>query len=135
MDITDYGAIGQIAASFAAGLVSFLSPCVLPLVPGYISIISGSSLEQLKAQENDSSLLRTVLLNSIMFIVGFSITFILLGATATWLGQILLSLMKLFGRLAGLILIVFGIHLTGLIKINALYRDKRFHNIQKPRGL
>jgi cytochrome c-type biogenesis protein len=107
----------------------------LPLVPGYLSIISGSSLEQLKAQQNDSSILRTVLLNSIMFIIGFSITFILLGATATWIGQILLSKMRLFGKLAGLILIVFGIHLTGLIKINALYRDKRFHNVQKPRGL
>src|SRR5207249_4367271 len=135
MDITDYGAIGQIAVAFAAGLVSFLSPCVLPLVPGYLSIISGSSLEQLKAQQNNSSILRTVLLNSIMFIIGFSITFILLGATATWIGQILLSKMRLFGKLAGLILIVFGIHLTGLIKINALYRDKRFHNVEKPRGM
>ena len=132
---SDYGTIGQVLTAFAAGLVSFLSPCVLPLVPGYLSIISGSSLEQLKAQQNDSSLLRTVLLNSIMFIVGFSITFILLGATATLIGQMLLSHMRLFGRIAGLILIVFGIHLTGIIKINALYRDKRFHNVQKPRGL
>jgi len=121
--------------AFAAGLVSFLSPCVLPLVPGYISIISGSSLDQLKAREKDSSLFRTVLLNSVMFIIGFSITFILLGATATWIGRLLLSHQRLFSRLAGLILIVFGIHLTGLVKINALYRDKRFHNVEKPRGL
>src|SRR5947208_4770927 len=111
MDITDYGAIGQIAVAFAAGLVSFLSPCVLPLVPGYISIISGSSLDQLKAQEKDSSLYRTVLMNSILFIVGFSITFIMLGASATWLGQLLISKMRLFGQLAGIVLIVFGVHL------------------------
>jgi cytochrome c-type biogenesis protein len=124
-----------IYTAFVAGLVSFLSPCVLPLVPGYISIISGSSLDQLKAQEKDSSLFRTVLMNSILFIVGFSITFILLGASATWIGQVLASRMRLFGQLAGLILIVFGIHLTGLIKINALYKDKRFHNVQKPRGM
>src|SRR2546430_4372784 len=135
MDITDYSAAGQIAVAFAAGLVSFLSPCVLPLVPGYISIISGSSLEQLKAREKDASLLRTVLLNSVMFIVGFSITFILLGASATWIGQMLLSRMRLFGKIAGLVLIAFGIHLTGLVKINALYKDKRFHNVEKPRGL
>src|SRR5256886_15846831 len=135
MDITDYSAAGQIAVAFAAGLVSFLSPCVLPLVPGYISIISGSSLEQLKAREKDASLLRTVLMNSIMFIVGFSITFILLGASATWIGQVLVSRMRLLGQIAGLVLIVFGIHLTGLVKINALYRDKRFHNVEKPRGL
>jgi cytochrome c-type biogenesis protein len=124
-----------IFTAFVAGLVSFLSPCVLPLVPGYISIISGSSLDQLKAHEKDSSLFRTVLMNSILFIVGFSITFILLGASATWIGQVLASRMRLFGQLAGLILIVFGIHLTGLIKINALYKDKRFHNVQKPRGM
>ena len=125
----------SVFAAFFAGLVSFLSPCVLPLVPGYISIISGSSLDQLKAQEKDSTLFRTVLMNSILFIVGFSITFILLGASATWIGQILVSKMRLLGQLAGLVLVVFGIHLTGLIKINALYKDKRFHNVQKPRGL
>jgi cytochrome c-type biogenesis protein len=124
-----------IYTAFLAGLVSFLSPCVLPLVPGYISIISGSSLDQLKAHEKDTSLFRTVLTNSVLFIVGFSITFILLGASATWIGQVLASRMRLFGQLAGLVLIVFGIHLTGLIKINALYKDKRFHNVQKPRGM
>jgi cytochrome c-type biogenesis protein len=125
----------SVFAAFIAGLVSFLSPCVLPLVPGYLSIISGSSLEQLKAREKDASLLRTVLINSVMFILGFSITFIMLGASATWIGQILLSRMRVLGQIAGLILIAFGIHLTGLIKIGALYKDKRFHNFQKPRGL
>src|SRR5678816_2161375 len=99
-----------IVTAFFAGILSFLSPCVLPLVPGYISIISGFSLDQLTAEEKDSSLLRTVLLNSVMFIVGFSITFIMLGATASWIGQALLSHQRLFGRLAGLLLIVFGIH-------------------------
>jgi cytochrome c-type biogenesis protein len=121
-------------AAFSAGLISFLSPCVLPLVPGYISMISGFSLDQLKTKENDTSLFRIVLLNSIMFIVGFSITFILLGASASWIGQILASRMSLLRQLAGLVLIVFGIHLTGLFKINFLYRDKRFHNVEKPRG-
>jgi cytochrome c-type biogenesis protein len=125
----------SVFTAFFAGLVSFLSPCVLPLVPGYISIISGSSLDQLKANAKDSNLFRTVLLNSIMFIVGFSITFIFLGATATWVGQFLLQRMRLLGQLAGIILIVFGIHLTGIFKINFLYKDKRFHNVEKPRGL
>src|SRR5215510_2409954 len=125
----------SVFTAFIAGLVSFLSPCVLPLVPGYISIVSGSSLDQLKANEKDASLFRTVLLNSVMFIVGFSITFILLGASATWVGQVLVSRMRLLGQLAGLILIVFGIHLMGIFKINFLYKDKRFHNVEKPRGL
>ena len=125
----------SVFTAFFAGIVSFLSPCVLPLVPGYISIISGSSLDQLKAREKDASLMRTVLLNSLMFIAGFSITFIMLGASASWIGQILLARQRLFGQIAGLVLIVFGIHLLGIFKINFLYRDKRFHNVEKPRGL
>ena len=135
MDITDYSAAGQIAVAFIAGLVSFLSPCVLPLVPGYISIVSGSSLDQLKASEKDASLLRTVLLSSVMFIIGFSVTFVLLGASATWIGQVLVSRRELLDKIAGLILIVFGIHVLGIVKINALYQDKRFHNVGKPRGV
>jgi cytochrome c-type biogenesis protein len=134
MDITDYSAVGQIAVAFAAGLISFLSPCVLPLVPGYISIVSGSSLDQLKAHGKQGSLLRTVLMNSITFIVGFSITFVILGASATWLGQVLVSWRQLLDRIAGLILIVFGVHVLGIVKINALYQDKRFHNVDAPRG-
>jgi len=134
MDITDYSAVGQIAVAFAAGLISFLSPCVLPLVPGYISIVSGSSLDQLKAHGKQGSLLRTVLMNSITFIVGFSITFVILGASATWLGQVLVSWRQLLDRIAGLVLIVFGVHVLGIVKINALYRDKRFHNVDAPRG-
>jgi cytochrome c-type biogenesis protein len=134
MDITDYSAVGQIAVAFIAGLISFLSPCVLPLVPGYISIVSGSSLEQLKANARQASLLRTVLMNSVTFIVGFSITFIVLGASATWLGQVLVSWRQLLDKIAGLILIVFGVHVLGIVKINALYQDKRFHNVEKPRG-
>ena len=135
MDITDYGTLGQIAVAFGAGLISFLSPCVLPLVPGYLSIISGASLDQLKAQQKDSALFRTVVMNSVMFIIGFSITFILGGATATWIGGFLLSRARLLGQIAGLILIVFGVHLLGVVKINALYKDKRFHNVEKPRGV
>src|SRR2546428_8583241 len=100
----------SVFTAFGAGLISFLSPCVLPLVPGYISMISGFSLDQLNNREKDASLFRIVLLNSIMFIVGFSITFILLGASATWIGQLLAARMSLLRQLAGLILIGFGIH-------------------------
>jgi len=121
--------------AFAAGLISFLSPCVLPLVRGYISIISGFSLDQLKDQQQKSTLRRTLLINSLMFIVGFSITFIGLGASATWIGQVLLSKTRLLGQLAGLVIIIFGLHLLGIFKINFLYQDKRFHNVQKPRGV
>ena len=120
-------------AAFTAGLVSFLSPCVLPLVPGYISMISGASVADLK--EGDSALLRKVLLHSLFFIIGFSIVFISLGASASWLGQLLLSRMSVLYRIAGVVIILFGLHMTGLLKIGLLYRDKRFHNVQQPRGM
>jgi len=88
---------------FFAGLASFLSPCVLPLVPGYISIVSGFSLDQLKSDEQRKSVMATVLLNSVMFVIGFSITFITLGAGATAIGQLLVSKKVLFGEIAGIL--------------------------------
>jgi cytochrome c-type biogenesis protein len=124
----------SVVAAFLAGIISFLSPCVLPLVPGYLSIISGFSLEQLKTSEQNAPLKRSVVINSIMFILGFSITFISLGASATLLGQMLGGQMQLFSRIAAVILIIFGLHLLGIFKINALYQDKRFHNLKAPRG-
>src|SRR5215475_13581875 len=120
---------------FFAGLASFLSPCVLPLVPGYISSVSGFSLDQLKSDEQRKSVMAAVLLNSVMFVLGFSITFISLGAGATAIGQLLVSKKALFGEIAGILLIIFGLHLTGIYRINFLYQDKRFHGAAKPRGL
>ena len=120
---------------FFAGLASFLSPCVLPLVPGYISIVSGFSLDQLKSDEQRRSVMASVLLNSVMFVIGFSLTFIALGAGATAIGQLLVSKKVLFGEIAGILLIIFGLHLTGIYRINFLYQDKRFHGAAKPRGL
>ena len=121
----------SIVAAFSAGLISFLSPCVLPLVPGYISMVSGASVDELKAEDN-TRVLRKVLLHSLLFIAGFSIVFISLGASATWLGQVLLSRMSLLYKVAGVIIIIFGLHLTGLLRIGFLYRDKRFHSAGKP---
>ena len=121
----------SIVAAFTAGLISFLSPCVLPLVPGYISLISGASVDQLKSGDDEQRLQR-VLGHSLLFILGFSLIFISLGASATWLGQALLSRMTILYKIAGVIIIVFGLHLTGLLKIPFLYRDARFHSAGKP---
>jgi cytochrome c-type biogenesis protein len=115
-------------AAFVAGLVSFLSPCVLPLVPGYVSLISGVGVEELKTQQTD--LLRKVMLNSISFIVGFSVVFVSLGAISTEVGQLLARYKSVLGQIAGVIIILFGLHLTGILKINALYSDKRLHNVK-----
>ena len=115
-------------AAFLAGLVSFLSPCVLPLVPGYVSLISGVGVEELKGQE--ASLLRKVMLNSIAFIIGFSIVFITLGAISTEVGQVAARYKSLLAQVAGVVIILFGLHLTGILRINALYADKRLHNVK-----
>ena len=115
-------------AAFLAGLVSFLSPCVLPLVPGYISLISGVGVEQLKAQE--SQLLRKVMLNSIAFILGFSVVFIALGAVATEVSQMLARYRSTLAQVAGVVIILFGLHLTGVFKIKALYTDARLHSVK-----
>jgi cytochrome c-type biogenesis protein len=115
-------------AAFIAGLVSFLSPCVLPLVPGYVSLISGASVEELQA--GDRRLMKTVMVHSIMFILGFTVVFVTLGAAASGLGQLAHQYKKYLTWAAGVIIIIFGIHLTGILKIKALYADKRLHSVQ-----
>lgn len=113
--------------AFFAGLVSFLSPCVLPLVPGYISLISGASVEEL--QTGNRKLMKTVMLHSVMFILGFTLVFVTLGAAASGLGQLAHAYKKYLTWAAGVVIIIFGIHLTGIFKIKALYADKRLHTI------
>src|SRR5437762_4304309 len=115
-------------AAFVAGLVSFLSPCVLPLVPGYVSLISGVGVEELKVQE--SQVLRKVMLNSIAFIIGFSVVFVTLGALSTELGQLASQYKSTLARVAGVVIILFGLHLTGIMPIKALYTNKRLHNVK-----
>ncbi len=115
-------------AAFVAGLISFLSPCVLPLVPGYVSLISGAGVEELKSQE--SRLFQKVMLNSVAFILGFSVVFITLGAISTEVGQILARYKSTLAQVAGVVIILFGLHLTGIFKIKALYTDARLHSVK-----
>jgi cytochrome c-type biogenesis protein len=115
-------------AAFVAGLVSFLSPCVLPLVPGYVSLISGVGVEELKSHE--SQLFRKMMLNSVSFILGFSVVFITLGAISTEVGQLLARYKSTLAEVAGVVIILFGLHLTGILRINALYADKRLHSVK-----
>ncbi|MGH9469244.1 MAG: cytochrome c biogenesis CcdA family protein [Terriglobia bacterium] len=124
----------SIPIALAAGIVSFLSPCVLPLVPGYVSMLSGTSIEELKAGEQ-ASLMAQVFRNSIAFVIGFSVVFIALGASATEVGSFLASRRPIFNIIAGAVVIIFGLHLTGIIKIPFLYRDVRFTSGAPRRGL
>jgi cytochrome c-type biogenesis protein len=124
----------SIPIAFAAGVVSFLSPCVLPLVPGYLSMLSGESVEVLRADAG-GALMGRIFANSVAFVLGFSAVFIILGASATRVGQFLVAQRTAFNVVAGIIIIIFGFHLTGLIKIPFLYRDKRLAAGTPGRGL
>ena len=124
----------SIPIAFLAGIVSFLSPCVLPLVPGYISMLSGATIEELKSGASPALLAR-ILRNSLAFVVGFSIVFVALGASATWVGKFLLARRIVLNIIAGIIIIIFGLHLTGLVKIPLLYREARLDTGAPRRGL
>ncbi|MGA2346675.1 MAG: cytochrome c biogenesis protein CcdA [Candidatus Sulfotelmatobacter sp.] len=113
---------------FFAGLASFLSPCVLPLVPGYISLISGVGVEELKSAQ--AQLMRRVMVNSVAFILGFSVVFIAEGLAATELGALLGMYKHRLAVVAGVVIIIFGLHLTGIFKIKALYTDARLHSVK-----
>jgi cytochrome c-type biogenesis protein len=111
--------------AFLAGLISFLSPCVLPLVPGYVSFISGVSLEQLGEKGgNVQSVARekaTIVLNSIFFVIGFSTVFVLLGGSATLIGSFLAANMNFLTKIAGLVIVFFGLFKMGLLRIFTFY--------------
>jgi len=109
----------EIFIAFGAGLISFLSPCVLPLIPGYISYISGSTLENLLKSKNVN------LLPIILFTLGFSVVFIIFGASATFLGKILLKNSFPLRIIAGLIIIIFSFHILGVFNLNFLNYEKR----------
>jgi cytochrome c-type biogenesis protein len=125
----------SLLAAFTAGLISFVSPCVLPLIPAYLSFISGVSVEEMKTRERKSEVLKKVSLNTFLFILGFSVVFVGLGASATFIGDFLLSRLSVFNKIAGIIIMLLGLHLLGVFRIRFLNYEKRFHTKGKPLGL
>ena len=116
----------ELFVALGAGLISFLSPCVLPLIPGYISYISGSSINELEDKKN------IILFPTVLFAIGFSIVFIIFGAASTFLGQILLKNSYELRILAGLIIIILSFHIIGIINLKFLNYEKRIQtNIKK----
>lgn len=122
-------------AAVGAGVASFVSPCVLPLVPAYLSFISGASLEDVLAKERSAALARMVAVRAVAFVLGFSAVFVALGATATALGGFLTAHLDFFAKIAGALVILFGLHLTGLVPIKALYRERRVQVGTRPMSL
>lgn len=119
-----------ILIAFSAGVLSFLSPCVLPLVPSYLSFVTGMSLEDLQQGFHR----RRVLVHSGLFVAGFTLIFVLLGASASFLGGFLRYNSDWIARIGGAIIIVFGLHLTGAFHLTPLMRERRVHLSDKPVG-
>jgi cytochrome c-type biogenesis protein len=121
--------IGLVAA-FMAGIFSFLSPCVLPLVPSYLALVTGMSLEDLQEGVNR----KATFIHSLLFVLGFSAIFIILGASASFLGQFFKQYELWIARIGGVIIIIFGLHLSGVFQLAPLMREKRIHVSDTPAG-
>jgi len=132
--------------AFGAGILSFISPCVLPLIPGYLSYISGLSLDEMRgvtaapaagaaiAVGAPPDVRRRILLSSLAFILGFTLVFVTIGATASAIGQFVNDKLPLLGRLAGAVIIIFGLHTMGVLRIEWLYQDTRVQTKRRPAG-
>ncbi len=116
--------------ALSAGVLSFLSPCVLPLVPSYLTFVTGMSLEDLQGGVNR----KLTLTHSLLFVLGFSAIFILLGASASFLGQFFRAYEIWIARIGGLIIIALGLHMAGVFRLLPLMREKRVHLNDKPAG-
>jgi cytochrome c-type biogenesis protein len=125
--MTDSVSLGG-AVAFLAGLLSFLSPCVLPLVPSYLGFVTGFTMEEMTGRR------RIAMLHSLLFVIGFSVVFILLGASATALGRVLNYYQIWVTRIGGLLIIFFGLYLVGIIRPRFLEQEQRVHLDRKPLG-
>ena len=128
----DSGTSVGIIVAFLGGLLSFLSPCVLPLVPSYVSFVTGLGMEELES--GGDRVKRVTLTHSLLFVAGFSLIFLMMGATATYVGRLLLVYSDWIALVGGVVIIVFGIYLLGVIPIAALSRERRYQFQNKPMG-
>ncbi len=128
--------ISQISllAAFSAGLLSFVSPCVLPLVPSYISYITGLSIEQLTDASERSKFKAAIIVNALLFIAGFSAVFVAFGASASFIGQILITYQDHIRRIGGVLIVIFGLYLLGVLNISFLQMEHRFQFRSRPVG-
>jgi cytochrome c-type biogenesis protein len=124
----------NIATAFLAGLVSFVSPCVLPLVPSYLSFLTGTSLEDLKS-DTTAETKRRVLTHALAFIAGFTVIFMAIGLSASAIGGVFLNNKKIVEIVGGVIIVVLGLQMMGVLKIPALMMDKRMHVVSKKQSI
>jgi len=118
----------------AAGFLSFLSPCVLPLLPSYVSFTTGISFDELSRDSGRGSVKKATAFHSLFFILGFSMVFVTLGASATYAGQFMNQHMDLLRKIGGVVVIILGLHITGWIRLDFLQKEKKWHLREKPIG-
>ena len=124
----------SLIAAFGAGFLSFISPCVLPLIPGYLSFVSGVSLEEMR-DDRAVAARRQVVITSLAFVLGFSLVFVALGASASAIGKFLFRNSSLLSKIAGTLVIIFGLHTMGVFRIPFLETEKRLQAGSKPKSL
>lgn len=125
----------SLLVAFGAGIISFVSPCVLPLIPMYLSFISGLSLEEMASEYNKGKVIKKIVLSSVLFVIGFSIIFVALGASSTFIGRFLLSKFSILSKVAGVVIVILGLHLTGIFNLRFLNYEKRLHLDRRPKGI
>jgi cytochrome c-type biogenesis protein len=122
--------------ALTAGLLSFFSPCVLPLIPAYLCFLGGASLDELTAEGGvDKEVSKRVFISAFSFVIGFATVFIMMGATATVLSQVVTRHIDTLSYIAGVVIVVFGLHYMGLFRIGFLNFEKRFHIEKNPSGI
>jgi cytochrome c-type biogenesis protein len=124
----------SLMAAFLAGFLSFVSPCVLPLVPSYLICITGLSLEQLIDSAERNRLRKSIVINALLFITGFSLVFTAFGASASLIGQFMTDQQHLIRKIGGILIVLFGLYLLGIVKLKFLTYEKRVHFRSRPAG-
>lgn len=123
-----------VLVALSAGLITFLSPCILPVFPSYLAYITGISIDELSHEKNLKRARKSIIINSLLFILGFSIIFVLLGASATFIGKFLSKNIRLFEIFGGTIVIILGLYFAGVFRLKILDHEKRIHLQEKPIG-
>ncbi|MCD1642178.1 cytochrome c biogenesis CcdA family protein [Aurantimonas coralicida] len=121
-------------AALLAGLLSFVSPCVLPIVPPYLAYLAGLSFDQVRERGTEPAVARQIMLASLAFVAGFTTVFVALGATASLVGQVIAQWFDVLSVVAGIIIIIMGLHFLGVFRLSLLYREARVNVAQKPAG-
>jgi|YNPNPStandDraft_1061719.scaffolds.fasta_scaffold10675_2 cytochrome c-type biogenesis protein len=126
----------SLLTAFTAGLVTFVSPCILPLIPAYLSFVSGRSIQELRAHgQAGRAIAWGVCADACFFVLGFSVVFVALGASATVIGKLLLARMAFLKKVSGALILVFGLHTLGVFRIRFFDMEKRYHQKKKTSGL